>query len=348
MKKLIKNILKEEVDNKVKKYLDYIVNTLLKDIYLKENSDEVRFSSASELMDMNLFSEEIDEITHNPFEYGKLGFEYKVWNEEDIDDDEGYFFRTNYPNDVYSYDEFYYEVIYEWLHDLTDKGLLIYDEDSGDNGEWVVPSKFLTIKLKSDLSFSIPLYYDIIKQSYFIPDISSTSLRIQIMTHLDKVYGVVHPSEMFYVMDNFIESLPQRLKELGVNFFIKNNRILNKVINNINEGIVEDFIEFGKSELSLGDDFKINLTDNTDSVETLGNYDIDGKEITVVKKNRAIPDIIRSIAHEMVHHNQNVRGDLRGRGDEGEEGSPWEDEANSKAGRLVRRFGDKNPEIYDL
>ena len=27
--------------------------------------------------------------------------------------------------------------------------------------------------------------------------------------------------EMFYVVDNFIESLPQRLKELGANFFIK-------------------------------------------------------------------------------------------------------------------------------
>ena len=38
MKKLIKHILKEEVDNKVKKYLDYIVNSLLKDVYLKENS----------------------------------------------------------------------------------------------------------------------------------------------------------------------------------------------------------------------------------------------------------------------------------------------------------------------
>ena len=343
MKKLIKHILKEEVDNRVKKYLDYIVNTLLKDIYLKENPDEVSFSSVSELMDMNLFSEEIYEITHNPFEYGKLGFEHKFWDEGDIDD-ESYYIRTDNPNDVYSYDEFYYEVIYQWLENMVERGLLIYDEDSGDNGEWIVPLKYLTIKLKSDLSFSIPLYYDIIKQSYFIPDNSSTSLRILIVTQLTKVYGIVDTSEMFYVIDNFIESLPQRLKELGVNFFIKNNRILN----NINEGVIEDFIEFGKSELSLGDDFKINLTDNTNSVETLGNYDIEGKEITVIKKNRAIPDIIRSIAHEMVHHNQNVRGDLRGRGDEGEEGSPWEDEANARAGRLVRRFGDENPEIYDL
>jgi hypothetical protein len=99
---------------------------------------------------------------------------------------------------------------------MVEEGLLIYDEDSGDNGEWIVPLKYLTIKLKSDLSFSIPLYYDIIKQSYFIPDNSSTSLRIQIVTQLNKVYGIVNPTEMFYIIDNFIESLPQRLKELGL------------------------------------------------------------------------------------------------------------------------------------
>jgi hypothetical protein len=346
MKKLIKHILKEEVDNKVKKYLDYIVNSLLKDVYLKENSGETRFGSAGELTDMNLFGDEIYDLVNNPLEFRKLGWDFLV--DEEDPNDMGYFFRTNKPDYDYDYDEFYYEVIYDWLHDLTDKGLLIYHEDSGEHGEWVVPTKDLIIKSNSNLSFNIPLYYDINKQSYYIPDIASTSLRVQIMTDIDKVYSISDTSEMEYVIDTFLELLPQKLTNLGINFYIKNDRIFSKVRNNIDEGIVEDFIEFGKGELSLGDDFKVNLTDNTDSVQTLGNYDIDGKVITVVKKNRAIPDIIRSIAHEMVHHNQNVRGDLRGRGDEGEEGSPWEDEANSRAGRLVRRFGDKNPEIYDL
>jgi hypothetical protein len=50
----------------------------------------------------------------------------------------------------------------------------------------------------------------------------------------------------------------------------------------------------------------------------------------------------------MVHHQQNDRGDLRGNPEEGESGSPWEDEANSKAGSLVRKFGEDNPEIYNL
>jgi hypothetical protein len=346
MKKLIKHILKEEVDNKVKKYLDYIVNSLLKDVYLKENSGETRFGSVGELIDMNLFGDEIYDLVNNSSEFRKLGWDFYVDEEDPYD--MGYFFRTNKPDYDYDYDEFYYEVIYDWLHDLTDKGLLNYDEDSGEHGEWIVPAKDLLIKSKSNLGLDIPLYYDINKQSYYIPDFSSTSLNVSIMTYLDKVYSISDTSEMEYIIDSFLELLPQKLTDMGINFFIKNDRIYNKVRNNINEGIVEDFIEFGKRELSLGDDFKINLTDNSSSVETLGNYDIDGKEITVVKKNRAIPDIIRSIAHEMVHHNQNVRGDLKGNRGEGEEGSPWEDEANARAGRLVRQFGDDNPEIYDL
>jgi hypothetical protein len=50
----------------------------------------------------------------------------------------------------------------------------------------------------------------------------------------------------------------------------------------------------------------------------------------------------------MTHHKQNVKGDLRGNDVEDEAGSPWEDEANAKAGYLVRIFGERNPEIYDL
>jgi hypothetical protein len=116
----------------------------------------------------------------------------------------------------------------------------------------------------------------------------------------------------------------------------------------LNESIIDDFIEFGKSELSLSNDFKIELVDDSDSIKTLENYDVESSTIKIKTKNRAVPDIIRSIAHEMTHHKQNVKGDLRGRDIEDKAGSPWEDEANAKAGYLVRIFGERNPEIYDL
>lgn len=119
-------------------------------------------------------------------------------------------------------------------------------------------------------------------------------------------------------------------------------------LDNINESLIDKFIEFAKNELSLPNDFKINLTSNNEEIETLANYDIKKNIISVKTKNRAIPDIIRSIAHEMTHHKQKTNGDLKGRPIEGEDGSPWEDQANAKSGELVRKFGRINPEIYDL
>ena len=116
----------------------------------------------------------------------------------------------------------------------------------------------------------------------------------------------------------------------------------------MNESIIDDFIDFGKNELTLGDGFNVRLTDDNDELETLASYDMSKNEISVMSKNRAVPDIIRSIAHEMVHHKQNEMGDLKGNPEEGEDGSPWEDQANSKAGELVRMFGKEFPEIYDL
>ena len=71
-------------------------------------------------------------------------------------------------------------------------------------------------------------------------------------------------------------------------------------------------------------------------------------EIILAKKFPFKAVCVAALAHEMVHHQQNDRGDLRGNPEEGESGSPWEDEANAKAGSLVRKFGEDNPEIYDL
>ena len=113
------------------------------------------------------------------------------------------------------------------------------------------------------------------------------------------------------------------------------------------EDKIDDFVDFVTGDLDLDDDFTVNITNDSDDVETLASYDINDKEVTVLGKNRALPDIIRSVAHELVHHKQNERGELTGRKEEGEDGSPWEDEANAKAGEIVRKYGRENPEIYN-
>ena len=166
------------------------------------------------------------------------------------------------------------------------------------------------------------------------------------MKVIKKDYGIEDSDLIECIVESFMYKLPQRISELGV--LSDYTSTAQKSIKKINESVIDDFIEFGKKELSLDDDFRVNLTSNGDDIETLASYDMIDNEINVLTKDRAEADIIRSIAHEMVHHQQNKRGDLRGNPEEGEDGSPWEDEANAKAGVLVRRFGKINPNIYDM
>ena len=225
------------------------------------------------------------------------------------------------------------------------EGKIEFDETLGDSGEWILPNKDILVRMKH-CNFGCGLEYNYINESYTIGGCSGRGNRIQIMKVINKDYGIEDSDLIECVVESFMYKLPQRISELGI--LSDYSPIAQKSIKKINESVIDDFIEFGKKELSLDDDFRVNLTSNGDDIETLASYDMIDNEINVLTKDRAEADIIRSIAHEMVHHKQNERGDLRGNPEEGEDGSPWEDEANAKAGVLVRRFGKINPEIYDL
>jgi len=56
-------------------------------------------------------------------------------------------------------------------------------------------------------------------------------------------------------------------------------------------------------------------------------------------------DILRTLAHELVHRKQNELDPL-GKED-GKTGSPVENEANAAAGVLLRKFGEYRPEIFE-
>ena len=342
MKRLIKHIIKEEIKSqKLKGYLDFIVKEYINSLYIvKSDPNEfLSFGTVGELMDIGEYNNEIDDVIHDDKVFNKLGWEYVVDREDPYD--EGYYFRVETPEYQYEYDEFSIEVVYDWLHQLVEDGDLTYDEDLGEHGEWVIVNNPITVKSKINRDLKMELYYNPLGKYYYKGHTYfDTNQRISFMRDLSDHYGITSVDEMDYILSGFDGLLNEKIKELIKNDTSKNTHL--------NESIVDDFINFGKDELSLGDDFRVNLTDNGDDIETLGNYDMENGEINVLVKDRAIPDIIRSIAHEMVHHKQNSRGDLRGTPEEGEDGSPWEDEANAKAGELVRIFGKHKPEIYDL
>jgi hypothetical protein len=109
---------------------------------------------------------------------------------------------------------------------------------------------------------------------------------------------------------------------------------------------ISDFVNFAKQELGITDDVKVELAyERTPDLVTTAYYNMDGL-VKVYVKDRAIIDVCRSIAHELVHHKQNLEGRLVNAAKDGEDGSPIENEANSVAGVLIRRYGKLHPELY--
>lgn len=113
--------------------------------------------------------------------------------------------------------------------------------------------------------------------------------------------------------------------------------------------IVNDFVNFVNDKLELNDNHpNINLSyDNAlaQDMKSYGRYVPETNEILVVAINRNLGDVLRTIAHELVHHKQKL--DNRLKPDSGETGSDEENEANSVAGILLRDFGKTNPIIFE-
>lgn len=111
---------------------------------------------------------------------------------------------------------------------------------------------------------------------------------------------------------------------------------------------VADFVNFAKEYLDIDDDIKIELAfERTPDIKTTAYYRNDEKRLKVYVKNRAIVDVCRSIAHELVHHKQNLDGRFENEIDPGADGSIFENEANAIAGVIIRKYGKLNPSIYD-
>jgi hypothetical protein len=114
---------------------------------------------------------------------------------------------------------------------------------------------------------------------------------------------------------------------------------------------IDDFVELVKKELKIDNDVEIKLQNNKEGIKTTAVYkyqdddkDFEDSEIKVYTLGRALVDVLRSIAHELVHHMQNENGDLEGK--HSNVGGPIEDEANSIAGEMIKKYGLINPDIY--
>ncbi len=110
---------------------------------------------------------------------------------------------------------------------------------------------------------------------------------------------------------------------------------------------ITEFVKFVKGELELKDCPKVILQNGRGELKTTANYNYskEKKVIRVNSKNRALVDVLRSIAHEMVHHKQFEEGRLKVK--PADIGGNIEDEANAKAGQYIKMFAQTDNSIYD-
>jgi cytidyltransferase-like protein len=135
--------------------------------------------------------------------------------------------------------------------------------------------------------------------------------------------------------------IPPTVLQATLNLSINENKIQKK-------SQIAEFVKFAVNELGIKNIPTVKFSyDTNESRErsTFGYFDPNANHIWIYIKNRNTADILRTLAHELVHHKQGE--DNRIEQGSGETGSEIENEANAQAGVLLRKFGKENKGIYE-
>lgn len=111
--------------------------------------------------------------------------------------------------------------------------------------------------------------------------------------------------------------------------------------------LAKEFVKFVVNELGikkLPNDIKFVGNEYASENLTFGTYDPTTDAIVVCKGNRHPVDVLRTLAHELVHHKQREDGRVL----DGADGSDIENEANAVAGTLMRKFRTVYPNIFEI
>lgn len=114
------------------------------------------------------------------------------------------------------------------------------------------------------------------------------------------------------------------------------------------EVFLKRFVIFLKRELRLSYDIPIILVDDVEFSKKISAFgEISNKNIIHISIiNRHPMDIFRTVAHEFEHYKQHIEKGLHNRSSHA--GSPTENQANAKAGELLRKYGNLHPELFEL
>jgi len=115
-----------------------------------------------------------------------------------------------------------------------------------------------------------------------------------------------------------------------------------------NDADVQRFIEYAVDQLGIQQRPEIQLHHDSQwsqDKKTFGRYDVETNVLHVNMLGRHVMDILRTVAHELMHCRQNEQRALPGHA--GATGSPWENQTNAQAGVLMRQWAQKNPNLFD-
>lgn len=102
--------------------------------------------------------------------------------------------------------------------------------------------------------------------------------------------------------------------------------------------VMDKFIPFVKKELGTDNLPPINMVTGEESRQMKSFGCWDGEKITLNPDGRHPMDVMRTLAHEIVHATHGHT--------DGEDGSDDENEANAKAGVIMRRFARAYPDLF--
>jgi hypothetical protein len=110
--------------------------------------------------------------------------------------------------------------------------------------------------------------------------------------------------------------------------------------------VMQDFLPVAMNELGLDNlpQLVLELYIHDPQQPTFGKFVQDENRIHLGIENRHPLDVIRTLAHELVHYKQGLDNKLGP--DSGATGSPIENEAHEKAGIIMRNFNKAHPEYF--
>jgi Zn-dependent peptidase ImmA (M78 family) len=117
-----------------------------------------------------------------------------------------------------------------------------------------------------------------------------------------------------------------------------------EIENSPTNAFVRQHVKWVADQLGIDTLPKIKLI-NEPKTTSFGTYDADNDTITLVTGSRHPIDVLRTLAHELTHYKQHHENRLSMDG--GTTGSEEENEANSKAGIIMRDFAKQNPEFLE-